>query len=484
MEETETDIEVLLECLKCQRNDAIGLKRTLSTLLSILGSDENTQEYFRESGGLHDVQNLFSQSISTEVQQAAMLCLACAVENNVFSQNALVNAETFSYLHQCLSEKHSRQYIQTASYFLMCLVTNNSVGQNLARESSCLSDALLLFRQCSEVNRMTHDSYEEVLLLWTSLTAALNGCVNNPQNANQRLCSTILPLCFKIIAEENHHELCGPLLLFVGLTVSGNKLNQDRVRQSGGLDTMLNHLQKSLNRLDLGWRDEQHVLLISNALSSSMTDNERNIHFFLEHGGLHVLFSLLESLDMACDGVLGVVIAIGHVLEFAENRFAALTSKEQGKLIKLLTETQSEELVHAIKYVLSQCQELADGAENKEEEQTKIRSKIDELLAKIQHTEEMECLDDGQTLCRKGETAELRQTKDSLSNHLQGPSSNAQGQSVMSRIHQLCNEHGKSLAETLHGQTLNGQLSSTSNRLCLRNALSLTKRKVMPVMSV
>lgn len=44
---------------------------------------------------------------------------------------------------------------------------------------------------------------------------------------------------------------------------------------------------------------------------------ERNIHFFLEHGGLHVLFSLLESLDMACDGVLGVVIAIGHVLEFA-----------------------------------------------------------------------------------------------------------------------------------------------------------------------
>lgn len=52
---------------------------------------------------------------------------------------------------------------------------------------------------------------------------------------------------------------------------------------------------------------------------------------------------------------------------------------------------------------------IADGAENKEEEQTKIRSKIDELLAKIQHTEEMECLDDGQTLCRKGETAELRQ---------------------------------------------------------------------------
>lgn len=39
MSETETDIEVLLECLKCQRNDAIGLKRTLSTLLSILGSD-------------------------------------------------------------------------------------------------------------------------------------------------------------------------------------------------------------------------------------------------------------------------------------------------------------------------------------------------------------------------------------------------------------------------------------------------------------
>lgn len=60
---------------------------------------------------------------------------------------------------------------------------------------------------------MTHDSYEEVLLLWTSLTAALNGCVNNPQNGN--ICFLYflyLDKRFIICTEENNfviiHYFC------------------------------------------------------------------------------------------------------------------------------------------------------------------------------------------------------------------------------------------------------------------------------------
>ena len=39
---------------------------------------------------------------------------------------------------------------------------------------------------------------------------------------NQRLCSSVLPLCFQVVAEDRWRHLSGSLLSFAGLTVAGN----------------------------------------------------------------------------------------------------------------------------------------------------------------------------------------------------------------------------------------------------------------------
>ncbi|XP_076450202.1 uncharacterized protein LOC143286507 [Babylonia areolata] len=374
MDETETDVDILLECLKCQTTDFQAVKRNLQALASVFNSDGDSKEYFRRVGGLHLVRKLLSaDDLPDYVLQAAVFCLACAVENDVFCQNTLTKREMFEYLHKVLSENTGdRKWLQAAVFLIINLVASNSVGQKLAKECGVLADLLSIFRQCADRRHHSTGLGQEDVDLCLSVVTALSMCVNNPQNeVNQRLCCTILPLCFQVVVENEWRHLSGSLLAFTGLTIAGNTFNQKRMKTCGGLDTLLQLMSRCGKEMNSDLPLPSLVPGVISVINACISDHQENAEHFVAEGGVETLMTWLSCPQhLSPHHLLQLMLTLGQALEYADRRLAPLTHHYQNLLVQLLTDAEDEELVRAIKYVLTTWQHLDQREETGDKEPT------------------------------------------------------------------------------------------------------------------
>lgn len=185
---TKTDLSLLLECLKYQMKCPASQKQALFTIYSICQQREENVDFFREMGGVVFVHNLSKSSAHSEVRETAQFTLGMLAEANVYCKQALCRRETFSDLAECLMQQDSPlTQRRVAVYLLSVLVANNRSGQTFAQTSGCLDILLDLFRTSFPLSgeaTVRPANVTQLFQLWTSVSSALCGCVNNPQNGN------------------------------------------------------------------------------------------------------------------------------------------------------------------------------------------------------------------------------------------------------------------------------------------------------------
>ncbi|KAL3841434.1 hypothetical protein ACJMK2_019584 [Sinanodonta woodiana] len=363
-----TDINLLVDCLKFQIDNPDALKQALITLSSILSSYSEIKDYFRESQSLQYVFDLLTTTKYGDVREATLFCLASAVESNVFSQKLLTSASTFTFLHSLLSATNSSVRLkQTAAYLILCLVSNNGHGQNLARISSCLHDLLALIRTTLPKKLPPNSDTEKdewfdelagshSLQLWSSVTSTISVCANNPQNEeNQRICATVLPYVFRLLQQYTDFRVVRPILSLTGLTVANNANNQSRVRQCGGLEIMIKQLQNTVSQLSYSESIPMAICLI-NTLDSCITENEENARKVGELGGLKLMVDILKHRHLDSQAKLKILVTLGHSLDVCEsNQKYIIEDGGLACLIQLLTDYEDEEMSKAVKYILHLC---------------------------------------------------------------------------------------------------------------------------------
>ncbi|WAR03015.1 TERB1-like protein [Mya arenaria] len=184
--ELQTDIELVLECLNYQKDDAGTVKQSLITLSAILQQNDAAKDIFRECGGLEQVMQLVTSTKCSTVVESGLYCLGSAVAKNGF-------------------------------------------GQNLIRQSSCLHDILSLVRTLlpKNVRQLAATGFqggmeESSVDLWSALK--LNHIVALGEKAGSRV-------------------LC-QLLGTVDASITENELSAKRFGQLGGLKTVCQLLSR------------------------------------------------------------------------------------------------------------------------------------------------------------------------------------------------------------------------------------------------
>ncbi|XP_076088817.1 uncharacterized protein LOC143059225 [Mytilus galloprovincialis] len=358
--EVKTDVRLLLECLKCQVDNPSAIKqafRTLANIFNNIGTDE-IKDYFRDLGGLDFITTFNKTVTNVEVKEAAIFCLGCAVENNIYSQKELTTIAQFMNLHKTLSDEKSTTRLKHASsYLLLTLVSNNSLGQSLVKKSLCLSDLLGLLRtSLPSVGRQDcwfDDAGTTGLELWSSVAAALCMCVNNPQNEeNQRVCGFVLPYVFTVI-QQHDSDVIRPLLSFIRFTVANNDKNQEQVKRCGGLNVLSDKLNQCV-----GKPIDRLSIQVINTIDACITDNVENAE---EIGRLETVKTMVKLLDtdkISQDEKLQIVVTLVHAVEMSDqNKIHILEESGLFALMKSLNDIESgdEELFKAIKYLLQLC---------------------------------------------------------------------------------------------------------------------------------
>uniref|UniRef100_A0A3P8YWG8 Telomere repeat binding bouquet formation protein 1 n=1 Tax=Esox lucius TaxID=8010 RepID=A0A3P8YWG8_ESOLU len=225
-----TDLCLLLECLKYQMKCPDSQKQALLTIYSICQQREENVDSFREMGGVVFVYNLSKSSCHSEVRETALFTLGMLAEVNVYCKQALCRRETFRDLAECLVQQGSPlTQRRVAVYLLSVLVANNRSGQAFAQTSGCLDILLDLFRTSfplSDEAAVKTANVTQLFQVWSSVSSALCGCVNNPQNGDesQRICASAFPFVKAWLQQLSHPraEMVQPICSFIAMTVANN----------------------------------------------------------------------------------------------------------------------------------------------------------------------------------------------------------------------------------------------------------------------
>ncbi|XP_059163997.1 telomere repeats-binding bouquet formation protein 1-like [Physella acuta] len=368
--ETQTDILTLLENVKCQGCNPSILHQALNALATIFCTITDSQDYFRLVGGLDVLTDLLVQGHCPLIAVPGVLyCLACAVKQNVTSQNILLSNPVLKVLHCLLSESESdSKILQSASFLLACVVSGSGKGQSLAYETQCLQDLLNLLRNCVE-ERCNDDNK------WSVFTKAIGVCVNNPQNDKyQQVCCSVLPHVLKFLCDDPEHESVRHILFLLGLVVANNASNQERIRKCGGVEILITFIKKQLYS-SLAIPD--HKLLASGvaALDACLAENEKACKQAEKLGIIPVILDVLDKRDLDQNDTQVVVLTLAHILESTKES-CSLVSEGRGYslLVNILTETQDEELFKTIKYILT-ISKTTDSSHEKNYEKPGLESR-------------------------------------------------------------------------------------------------------------
>uniref|UniRef100_A0AAV2KQ61 Myb-like domain-containing protein n=1 Tax=Knipowitschia caucasica TaxID=637954 RepID=A0AAV2KQ61_KNICA len=337
-----TDLNLLLECLKFQMKCPDLQKQALLTIHSICEKRENNVELLREMGGVAFLLNLSKSNIvQSDIKETALFTLGTLAEANVYCKNSLCKKEIFTDLaDQLMTEEASLGKKRVMVYFMSVLVSNNKLGQTLAQNTGCLDILLNLFRATFPLSAegiFRTASSTQLHHLWTSVSSALCGCVNNPQNEEgQSVCVTVFPIVKNWIQQISlpQTELFQPICSFVAMTVANNTCVQECFSASGGLENLTLALIRFCLESETSLLACQLAVSTSKTLSACISDNRALASDLAKYRVIGHLFSLLTNPKLESEERLSVLLTMGHCTESAED-----TTEEVRKAATFILQT-------------------------------------------------------------------------------------------------------------------------------------------------
>uniref|UniRef100_A0A8C2WW53 Telomere repeats-binding bouquet formation protein 1 n=1 Tax=Cyclopterus lumpus TaxID=8103 RepID=A0A8C2WW53_CYCLU len=320
-----TDLSLLLECLKFQMKCPDLQKQALLTIHSICERREDNVDLLREMGGVSFVYNLSKSSVvRSDVKETALFTLGTLAEANVYCKNYLCRKETFADLAGLLlKEDVPLTQKRVSVYLLSVLVANNSKIKDELKLQECLSYLFNSIHFCRTTSPLSTESTlraanaTQTFQLWASVSSALCGCVNNPQNEEgQRICVAAFVI-IKVWLQQIvllRPEIFQPICSFIAMTVANNCNVQESFSASGCLDTLALVLVRLASVADTSLMSCQLSVTISKTLSACMTENLyfNNLFFY---GVVSHLFTLLVSPHLDPEDRLSVLLTLGHCTE-------------------------------------------------------------------------------------------------------------------------------------------------------------------------
>ncbi|XP_066541174.1 telomere repeats-binding bouquet formation protein 1 isoform X2 [Hoplias malabaricus] len=391
-----TDLQLLLECLKYQMECPDSQKQALLTIVSICQQNEQNVEFLKEIGGVTFINNLSRWTNNSEVKETALFTLGSLAEFNENCKQDLCREETFCDLAASMKNKVPHKQKRVAVYMLCVLVSNNKRGQTLAKGSGCIDILLTLFRDSFPVS----GGPNELLLLWTAVSSALCGCVNNPQNEeNQQMCTCVFPLVKVWLLQVSVHkpELAQPICSFISMTVANNRCAQQYFASVGGLLI----LTKTLANVALQGKENavacKLAALITRTMSACIADNEALAPVISELQMVPDLLLLLSNPSLSPQDQLAVLLTLGHCTDACvEHQSQLLLGGGLPMLISLLTEASNEEVRKAAIFVLQTCKKIMVSlsgdvlSQNAQNDLQRHWQSACEMLQRIQHLEKQQ----------------------------------------------------------------------------------------------
>uniref|UniRef100_A0A3B5N180 Telomere repeat binding bouquet formation protein 1 n=1 Tax=Xiphophorus couchianus TaxID=32473 RepID=A0A3B5N180_9TELE len=357
---TKTDLSLLLECVKFQMKCPESQKQALLTIHSICEKREDNVDLLRELGGVAFLYNLSkSSNVHSHVKETALFTLGTLAEANVYCKNSLCRKDIFTDIAGHLQEDSSLNKKRVSVYLLFVLVAHNKLGQTLAQTTGCLEILMDLFRYSKDNLRTVSQTYQ----LWTSVSSALCGSVNNPQNEEgQRICVAAFPIVKTWLQQISvpSTETFQPICSFIAMTVSNNSYVQESFAACGGLETLTLALLRVVSAADTSLLSRQLSVVIVKTLSACITDNSNLAAGLAQYGLVYHLFFLLTSSHLDPDDRLSVLLTIGECTEASEEHQSQLV--DCGGLpimITFLTEDSSEEVRKAATFILHTCKKTS-----------------------------------------------------------------------------------------------------------------------------
>ncbi|XP_077840234.1 telomere repeats-binding bouquet formation protein 1 isoform X14 [Macaca mulatta] len=316
--EMKTDLNLLLECLKYQMDNAFSQKEALVTIHSICQQNSNASVYFREIGGLMFVKNLAKSSEHSMVKEAALYTLGAIAEKNVYCQQTLCTSELFEDLTWFLSNDSNINLKRMSVYVILVLVSNNRTGQTLVRETGCITVLSRLFRtviskyELDLSDKSVFQSYQ----LWSSVCSTLCVCVNNPQNdENQMFCCSLFPHANEWLKNFMKPEIIRPICSFIGLTLANNTYVQKYFVSVGGLDVLSQVLVQLESDSHETLSSAKLAVVVTKTVDACIADNPT---FGIVLSKYHIVSKLLalllhESLDSG--EKFSIMLTLGHCTE-------------------------------------------------------------------------------------------------------------------------------------------------------------------------
>uniref|UniRef100_A0A3B3UGZ0 Telomere repeat binding bouquet formation protein 1 n=1 Tax=Poecilia latipinna TaxID=48699 RepID=A0A3B3UGZ0_9TELE len=317
---TKTDLSLLLECVKFQMKCPDSQKQALLTIHSICEKREDNVDLLRELGGVSFLYNLSkSSNVHSDVKETALFTLGTLAEANVYCKNSLCRKDIFIDIAGHLQEDSPLNKKRVSVYLLFVLVAHNKLGQTLAQTTGCLEILMDLFRYCVvplmlDNLRTVSQNYQ----LWTSVSSALCGSVNNPQNEEgQRICVAAFPIVKTWLQQISvpSTETFQPICSFIAMTVSNNSYVQESFAACGGLETLTLALLRVVSAAGTSLLSRQLSVVIVKTLSACITDNPHLAAGLAQYGLVYHLFFLLTSSHFDPDDRLSVLLAIGECTE-------------------------------------------------------------------------------------------------------------------------------------------------------------------------
>uniref|UniRef100_A0A096MAW7 Telomere repeat binding bouquet formation protein 1 n=1 Tax=Poecilia formosa TaxID=48698 RepID=A0A096MAW7_POEFO len=363
---TKTDLSLLLECVKFQMKCPDSQKQALLTIHSICEKREDNVDLLRELGGVSFLYNLSkSSNVHSDVKETALFTLGTLAEANVYCKNSLCRKDIFIDIAGHLQEDSPLNKKRVSVYLLFVLVAHNKLGQTLAQTTGCLEILMDLFSR-STFPFSTVDNLRTVsqnYQLWTSVSSALCGSVNNPQNEEgQRICVAAFPIVKTWLQQISvpSTETFQPICSFIAMTVSNNSYVQESFAACGGLETLTLALLRVVSAAGTSLLSRQLSVVIVKTLSACITDNPNLAAGLAQYGLVYHLFFLLTSSHLDPDDRLSVLLAIGECTEASEEHQSQLV--DCGGLpimITFLTEDSSEDVRKAATFILQTCKKAS-----------------------------------------------------------------------------------------------------------------------------
>ncbi|KAM9807766.1 LOW QUALITY PROTEIN: telomere repeats-binding bouquet formation protein 1 [Neosynchiropus ocellatus] len=364
-----TDLSLLLECVKFQMKCPDLQKQALLTIHSICEKRGDNVDVLREMGGVVFVYNLSKSTIvHSEVKETALFTLATLAEANVYCKMSLCREEAFLDLSAWLMKEDLPLRMKRLSvYLLSVLVANNKFGQTLAQATGCLDNLLHLFRTNCPLSVEVADAEDSAHLnqLWVSVSSALCGCINNPQNGNgQQKCVVVFPFVKAWLEQISVacKDVFQPLCSFISMTVANNTHVQETFFASGGLETLTLGLVSLTSGTEMSLMSCQRCVIIAKTITACITNNSFLASGLAQYDVVPHLFSILACPYLDREDRLTVLLTMGHCTEDCEEHQSQLV--QCGGLpiiISLLAEDESEEVRKTAAFILHTCKQATSS---------------------------------------------------------------------------------------------------------------------------